>query len=80
MLQEEGGPKRAKASSASRVYESQSAFLRLMKVRWGGSGRFIWKELPSWTMIDWKVVGTEGHEGSPLRIQGYVGSGYCDVG
>ena len=29
---------------------------------------------------DWKVVGTEGHEGSPLRIQGYVGSGYCDVG
>ena len=51
MLQKEDGPKRAKASSASRVYESQSAFLRLMKVRWGGSGRFIWKELPSWTMI-----------------------------
>ena len=22
-----------------------------MKVRWGGSGSFIWKELPSWTMI-----------------------------
>ena len=26
-------------------------FLRLVKVRWGGSGRFIWKELLSWTMI-----------------------------
>ena len=51
VLQEEGGPKRAKASSASRVNESQSAFLRLMKVRWGGSGRFIWKELSSWIMI-----------------------------
>ena len=51
VLQEEGGPKRAKDSSASRVYESQSAFFRLMKVRWGGSGRFIWTELPSWIMI-----------------------------
>ena len=47
VLQEEGNPNRAKASSASRVYESQSAFLRLVKVRWVGSGRFIWKELPS---------------------------------
>ena len=47
MLQEEDGPDRAKASSASRVYESQSDFLRLVKVRWGGSEMFIWKELPS---------------------------------
>ena len=29
---------------------------------------------------DWKVVGTEGRKGLPLRIQGYVGSGYYDVG
>ena len=29
---------------------------------------------------DWKVVGAEGRKGAPLRIQGYVGGGYCDVG
>ena len=29
---------------------------------------------------DWKVVGTDGLKGSPLRIQGYLESGYCDVG
>ena len=27
-------------------------FLRLVNVWWGGFGRFIWKELPSWTMIE----------------------------
>ena len=43
VLQEEGSPSRANDSSASRVYESQSAFHRLVKVRWGGSGRFTWK-------------------------------------
>ena len=51
VLQEEDNPNRAKNSSASRLYESQSCFLRLVNVRWGGSGRFIYKELPSWTMI-----------------------------
>ena len=25
---------------------------RLVRLRWGGSGRFIWKELLSWTMIE----------------------------
>ena len=51
MKQEEGNPKRAKDYSVSCVYESQSALSRLVKIRWVGSGRFIWKELPSWTMI-----------------------------
>ena len=51
MLQEEGNPKRAKDSSALRVYESNFALLKLVKVRCGGSGRIIWKDLPSWTMI-----------------------------
>ena len=32
VLQEEGGPERAKDSSASRVYESQSAIFRSVKV------------------------------------------------
>ena len=33
------------------MYEFQSAFVRLVKVLWGGSGPFIWKELPGWTMV-----------------------------
>ena len=28
---------------------------------------------------DWKVVGAEGRTGAPLRIQSYVGGGYCDI-
>ena len=47
MLHEEGNPIRVKDFSASRVNESQSAFLRLVKVRYGSSGMFIWKEFPS---------------------------------
>ena len=49
-LQEEGNPNRAKYSSASRVYNTQCAFLRLVEVRMGGSGRLIWK-LPSWSEL-----------------------------
>ena len=41
-------------------YESQSAFLRLVKVRWGASGKFISNELP---------VGQElAGGGSELRV------------
>ena len=36
-MQEESNRKREKDSCASRVYESQSAFLRLVKVGCGGS-------------------------------------------
>ena len=50
-LQEKGNSMRAKKSSASRADEFQSAFLRLVKVRWRGSGKLIWKEFPSWTTI-----------------------------
>ena len=51
VLQVEGNPSRANDSSASRVYESKFTNSKLVKVRWGCSGRFIWKELPSWTII-----------------------------
>ena len=51
MLQEEGGPKRAKNSSASHEYDSQSAFFRLMKVRWGGSERFSWTMIRRWSEL-----------------------------
>ena len=49
-----------------------------MKDRWG----MIWEvhlERASQLDNDWKVVGAEGRKGEPLRIQGYVGGGYCDV-
>ena len=51
VLQEESNPNIANDSYDSRVYESQPDSLRLVKVRWEGSKRFIWNELPSWTMI-----------------------------
>ena len=43
--------KRTKDYSASLAYASQSAFLRLVNVRWEGSRRIIRKKLPCWTMI-----------------------------
>ena len=51
VMQEEGNPNRAKDSSASRVYESQSVFCE------SAMGSFIWKELSSWTMIErWSAM------------------------
>ena len=44
--------KRTKDYSASLAYASQSAFLRLVNVRWEGSRRIIRKKLPCWTMIE----------------------------
>ena len=64
MLQEDGNLNRAKDSSVSRVYEPQSSFLRSVKVRWGDSRRYIWKELPSWTMIGrwWELMVVRLHQ------------------
>ena len=44
-------------------------------------GRFWEFTLERATQLDndWKVVGAEGRKGASLRIQGYVGGGYCDV-
>ena len=47
-LQEEGSSRRANLSSVSRVYEVQSAFLRFVKVLWGGSRQLVEKEPPRW--------------------------------
>ena len=43
-----GSPSREIASSTSRLKASQSALRKLVKVRWGGSGKSIEKALPSW--------------------------------
>ena len=45
-------------------------------------GRFweVHLERASQLNNDWKVVGAEGRKGALLRIHGYVGEGYCDVG
>ena len=52
--------------------ESQSAFLRLVKVRWGRSGKFISKDLPSWTKIGrWS-------QGALLGVYINVNGGYCE--
>ena len=42
-------------------------------------GRFweVYLDLTSQLDIDWKVVGVEGREGAPIRIEGYVRGGYC---
>ena len=42
-------------------------------------GRFIWKELPSWTIIGrWSELRVVRVRHS--RFQGYVGGGYCEIG
>ena len=49
-----------------------------MKEQWGGSGKFISKDIPSWTRIGRWSVGVEGRE--EFRINSYVKGGYCKVG
>lgn len=46
VLQEEGCSRRANASSVSWVKETQSAFLRFVKVLFGGSAKLEEKEPP----------------------------------
>ena len=86
-MQEEDNPNRGKDSSALRVYESQSAFLRLVKVRWGGSGRIICEQIPSWTMIgkgsELRVVMVRHSESKAMWEEAIVrlgGWGPCKIG
>ena len=51
VLQKESNLKRVKYSS--KLNESRSAFLRLVNVRWGDSGKFILNELGQGLLDGW---------------------------
>ena len=79
MLQEEGDPKK---SERFLRFTCIPIPVRFLKVSECPMGRFweVYLEKASQLDNDWKVAGAEGRKGTSLRIQAYVGVGYCNVG